>query len=184
MVMANRASNQKRNRWTLSLLNIQSNQRVLEIGCGPGWAIAEACRMVPGVVMVGVDPSEVMLRQARSRNKCRNESGQVAFHCCTAEQLPDGFNGSFDCVLSSNVFGFLPAPEITYQRIFSLLTPGGRVATTWLPRVGDKSDDAVVAMASRIESACISSQLMNVDRRFQQFNGVLAVCVVAQKTDF
>ncbi len=41
-IMANRRSNRERNDWTVDLLNIRSRDRVIEIGCGPGLALA-AC---------------------------------------------------------------------------------------------------------------------------------------------
>ena len=34
--------NRERNRWTVDLLNIQSGDRIVEIGCGPGLAL-EGC---------------------------------------------------------------------------------------------------------------------------------------------
>jgi hypothetical protein len=40
-VMAHRCSNRRRNRWVVSLLDVQPAGRVLEIGFGPGIAIAE-----------------------------------------------------------------------------------------------------------------------------------------------
>jgi hypothetical protein len=40
-VMAHRRSNQQRNSWAVSLLEVQPADRVLEIGFGPGLAIAE-----------------------------------------------------------------------------------------------------------------------------------------------
>ena len=40
-VMATRGSNRKRNVWAVGLLDVQPDDRVLEIGFGPGVAIAE-----------------------------------------------------------------------------------------------------------------------------------------------
>jgi hypothetical protein len=45
-VMAHRASNRRRNCWVVSLLDVQPSDRVLEIGFGPGLAIAELSRRV------------------------------------------------------------------------------------------------------------------------------------------
>ncbi|HEX2037969.1 MAG TPA: SAM-dependent methyltransferase, partial [Chloroflexota bacterium] len=63
-VMARRPSNRRRNRWAVSLLDVQPAERVLEIGFGPGLAIAELSRRVgPAGHVYGVDRSDVMLRQ-------------------------------------------------------------------------------------------------------------------------
>jgi len=45
-VMAHRRSNRERNSWVVSLLDVQPSDRVLEIGFGPGLAIAELSRRV------------------------------------------------------------------------------------------------------------------------------------------
>ena len=68
-LMAHRPSNRQRNRWVASLLDVQPTDRVLEIGFGPGLAIAELSRRVgPAGHVYGIDRSDVMLRQATKHN--------------------------------------------------------------------------------------------------------------------
>lgn len=55
--MAHRPSNRERNRWPVSLLGIQSADRVLEVSLGPGLAIEEMGRMVRQGRVVGIDHS-------------------------------------------------------------------------------------------------------------------------------
>ena len=43
-VFAHRPYNRQRNRWVVSLLDVQPAERVLEIGFGPGVAVAELVR--------------------------------------------------------------------------------------------------------------------------------------------
>ena len=57
-----------KNRWTIELLDLKEDEHVLEIGFGPGVAIQMASQRVPRGVVVGIDHSEVMLRQAMKRN--------------------------------------------------------------------------------------------------------------------
>lgn len=45
LLMAHRASNRRRNTWAVSLLEVRSDDRVLEIGFGPGLAIRELSRI-------------------------------------------------------------------------------------------------------------------------------------------
>jgi ubiquinone/menaquinone biosynthesis C-methylase UbiE len=54
--MAHRPSNRRRNRWVVSLLGIRPADQVLEIGFGPGLAIAELARAGAGHVY-GIDHS-------------------------------------------------------------------------------------------------------------------------------
>jgi hypothetical protein len=46
-IMAHRASNRRRNAWAVSLLDVQRDDRVLEIGFGPGIAITELSATAP-----------------------------------------------------------------------------------------------------------------------------------------
>jgi ubiquinone/menaquinone biosynthesis C-methylase UbiE len=66
--MAHRGSNRQRNLWVVSLLDVQPTDRVLEIGFGPGLAIAELARRATRGHIYGIDHSEVMVRQASKRN--------------------------------------------------------------------------------------------------------------------
>src|ERR1700733_7959720 len=74
--MAHRPSNRERNRWVVALLAVRPADRVLEIGFGPGVAIAELARAGAGHVY-GIDHSEVMVRQASKRNAAALRAGQV-----------------------------------------------------------------------------------------------------------
>src|SRR5215831_14435455 len=68
-VMAHRSSNRRRNSWVVSLLDVRPTDRVLEIGFGPGLAIAWlSCRIGDSGQVYGIDHSDVMLRQAARRN--------------------------------------------------------------------------------------------------------------------
>jgi hypothetical protein len=51
--MAHRPSSRQRNRWVVSLLGIQPADQVLEIGFGPGVAIAELAREIEDLLRDG-----------------------------------------------------------------------------------------------------------------------------------
>ncbi len=88
--------------WTvIDMLQLQCDERVLEIGFGPGVAIALlAARLTSGHVS-GIDPSDVMLRQASRRNRRAIQQGRVELRLGTASELPwpDAY---FDAVISVN----------------------------------------------------------------------------------
>ncbi len=86
-IMGRRSSNVARNRWAVQLLDVQPTDRVIELGCGPGVAIAAlATRAIRGLV-VGVDHSQVMLRQARRRNRAAVRAGRVRLIHTPVESL-------------------------------------------------------------------------------------------------
>jgi SAM-dependent methyltransferase len=134
-VMAHRPSNRQRNRWVVSLLDVRPTDRVLEIGFGPGLAIAELSRRVgPSGHVYGIDHSDVMLRQATRRNAASIQAGRVTLTLGTVEQLPLALDGPFDAILAVNSLGFWPAPAARLADLRRRLRPGGRIAIASQPR--------------------------------------------------
>jgi trans-aconitate methyltransferase len=54
----------ERNIWTIALVDIKPECRILEVGCGPGALIKALAERTTDGFIVGVDPSRVMLKQA------------------------------------------------------------------------------------------------------------------------
>jgi SAM-dependent methyltransferase len=134
-VMAHRPSNRQRNSWVVSLLDVQPTDRVLEIGFGPGLAIAELSRRVGDAGHVyGVDHSQVMLRQATRRNAAAIAAGRVTLARAPVDRLPPSLGGPFDAILTVNSLGFWPAPPERLDELRRRLRPGGRIAIASQPR--------------------------------------------------
>src|SRR5436309_4010136 len=55
--------------WLTSLLEIKPYDRVLEVGFGPGVAIELIAARAANGLVAGIDPSDVMLREAKRRNR-------------------------------------------------------------------------------------------------------------------
>src|SRR5438132_3059627 len=68
LIMATRPSNLERNMRTVAQVDIQPDDRILEIGFGPGIAIERAAELATRGKVIGVDHSALMLRQASRRN--------------------------------------------------------------------------------------------------------------------
>ncbi|MGR6919509.1 class I SAM-dependent methyltransferase [[Actinomadura] parvosata] len=117
----------------MSLLNVQPTDRVLEVGFGPGVAIAEfAARATRGHVF-GIDHSQAMVRQAARRNAAAVRAGRVHLTCASVEQLPS-FGDPLDVVLAVNSVGFWPDPVERLGELRRLLRPAGRIALVSQPR--------------------------------------------------
>jgi SAM-dependent methyltransferase len=108
--MAPRPSNRKRNRWAVALLDVQSQDHIIEIGFGPGLAIRELARRASDGFVLGIDHSEVMVRQAAVRNRAGVEQGRVALRLGSVLDLRD-FREMLDKALAVNNFGMWPDPE-------------------------------------------------------------------------
>jgi trans-aconitate methyltransferase len=131
-IMATRGSNVERNRWVVSLLEVGPTDRVLEIGCGPGVALAAA--RAAGADVVAIDPSPVMRDQAARRNPGATILDGDADH------LPDG---PFTVAFAVNTAMFWPAIDATLVELHRRMAPGGRVALAIQPRFrGARDADA------------------------------------------
>ncbi len=133
-IMGTRRSNVSRNRWVVDLLELEPGETVLEIGCGPGVAIARA--VDAGARVVAVDPSDVMRAMASRRNAAAD--GQVDIRPGSAADLPPG---PFDAAFAVNTVMFWADVDRSLRAVAERLAPGGRVALAVQPRHKGASDD-------------------------------------------
>jgi SAM-dependent methyltransferase len=149
--MAHRPSNRQRSGWVVSLLDVQPADRVLEIGFGPGLAIAGLVRAGAGHVY-GLDHSGVMLRQASRRNAAAIRAGRVTLVRGSVDQIPPALDGPFDAILAVNSLGFWPAPPERLAELRRRLAPGGRIAIVSQPRCPGATADTSRSAARDIEN--------------------------------
>jgi SAM-dependent methyltransferase len=106
-IMGRRSSNVARNRWAVQLLDVQPADRVIELGCGPGVAIAALATRATRGLVVGVDHSQVMIRQARRRNRAAIRAGRVRLIHTPVQSLSIS-DGPFNAALAVNTVGMWP----------------------------------------------------------------------------
>lgn len=132
-IFGRRSSNVRRNRWAVELLDVQPTERVIELGCGPGVAVAALADRATRGLVVGVDHSEVMIAQVRRRNADAVRQGRVRLIHAPAERL-EVSDGPFDAALAVNTVGMWPEPTARLREIGQHLRPGGRIALVSQPR--------------------------------------------------
>jgi SAM-dependent methyltransferase len=148
--MACRPSNRQRGAWVVALLDVRPADRVLEIGFGPGVAVAQLVRAGAGHVY-GNDHSAVMVRQASWRNAAAIRAGRVTLVRASVDQLPPALDGPFDAILAINTLAFWPAPAERLAELRRRLAPGGRIAIASQPRCPGATADTSRAAAREIE---------------------------------
>jgi arsenite methyltransferase len=108
-------------------LSCAAGQRVIDVGCGPGFYAAELLEQVgPQGSLVGVDTSAPMLAAAARRCEGR---GRAEFHEAPATALPVE-TGSFDRALSVQVLEYVADVPAALAEIHRVLRSGGR-AVVW-----------------------------------------------------
>jgi ubiquinone/menaquinone biosynthesis C-methylase UbiE len=118
--------------WTIAFLDIQRTDRVLEVGCGSGVALQKASALASDGVVIGVDPSTVMIRQARKRNAAAIHEGRVKLEQASAMTLPFP-DETFDKAFSVNSVQLWPDHVTGLREIRRVLKGGGRAAITFQP---------------------------------------------------
>src|SRR5215475_15288635 len=72
----------------IELLNVRPDDKVLEIGFGPGVAIQLLLHRVPAVSVAGIDYSQEMVRQAAALNAAALRNRRVDLRYGSVERLP------------------------------------------------------------------------------------------------
>ncbi|MGK8490833.1 class I SAM-dependent methyltransferase [Nocardia asiatica] len=155
-MFALRPSNRQRNIWTVSLLEVQPTDRILEVGFGPGVAIAEFARRATEGHVFGVDHSRAMVRHAARRNSVAIRAGRVRLTHASVEQLPS-FGDPLDAILAVNSVGFWPEPVERLRELRRLLRPAGRIALVSQPRCPGATRDTTVRAAQELQDMLIDA---------------------------
>ena len=179
--MAHRPSNRQRNGWVVSLLGVLSTDQILEIGFGPGVAVAELVRAGAGHVY-GIDHSGVMLRQASRRNAAAIRAGRVTLIRASVDQLPPALDGPFDAIVAVNSLAFWPAPTERLAELRRRLAPAGRIAIASQPRCPGATADTSRSAAREIENLLREAGFTHLSTRTLPLSPPVA-CVLAASPD-
>jgi SAM-dependent methyltransferase len=125
--------NEYAGRWTISLLEIQPESRVLEIGFGPGVATRYASEKAAKGLVVGIDHSETMVQVARRRNAPAISAGRMDLQQGDVSSLPYP-DHSFDRVFAIHSIYFWARPADCLKELRRVLKPGGLLAITIEPK--------------------------------------------------
>src|SRR6266478_1075371 len=144
---------------TMKQLALSHGERVLDVGCGPGFL----CESIAAAVgsdgaVTGVDISSDLIALCRTRNPPKWLSYAVGDATHIAQ--PDA---SFDVVVCTQVAEYVPDVDRVLAETFRVLRPGGRavfVATDWDAVVwhSEKPDRMALVMKSW-ESHCAHPRL-------------------------
>ena len=109
-------------------LNLQSGERVLEIGCGFGSTALDLAQS--GASVHGVDISPPMIQRAQER--ARESDVETTFFVADAQEDPLG--GPYDAAVSRFGVMFFADPVQAFRNIASSMRPSGRLAfVCWQP---------------------------------------------------
>lgn len=128
-----RQGNAPLNRWMVDLLPIEPSDHILEVGFGPGVALAALLAHASDGFVAGIDTSELMVRQARSRYTDAIAAGRLEIRQGDAGSLPYE-SATFDTVCGTHVIYFWPDAVGTVGELRRVLRPGGTLALAYQER--------------------------------------------------
>jgi trans-aconitate 2-methyltransferase len=121
-------------RHVLERLAPEPNERILDLGCGTGRLTTELFAAIGEGLVVAVDRSESMLREASAQHVWHRGPHPIdadklpsRIHMVRADGLYLPFVDAFDAVLSTATFHWILDHDLLFSSIYRSLVPGGRL---------------------------------------------------------
>lgn len=166
-------SNRELSLWTIEALEIRPQDRVLEVGFGPGEALYDLSRMVTEGRMFGIDASRLMVERARKRNRQSIDSGRMDLQEGSVMALPYAKN-SFDKIFAINSLPFWPDPVEALGEIRRVLSPAGIVVLMVQPRWA-RTEAKILEMGKWMEKTLLRAGSGPVSVEIRPFSPVPAL---------
>lgn len=169
----------RQNQWTLSLLQIEKTDHVLEIGFGPGIATELVSNVIQNGFYLGIDYSDVMLQQATKRNKQAIQEGRVQLKLADVNQLPV-LDQTFDKVFSVNSIIFWKDPVSSLKTIRKMMKPNAQIALTVLPYNKGATKEKVKKLGHDIQHHLKLAGFSDLQMELTKMKPAYAVCVLGR----
>lgn len=121
VAQAMRLANRRPTALAIAALDVRAGDAVLDLGCGPGDAIAALQAAAAGGAVHGVDHAEEMIALAQHQNP------EARFSVADFDALPFP-NARFDRILATNVAYFWQDDHAVLAELARIVRPGGRIA--------------------------------------------------------
>jgi cyclopropane fatty-acyl-phospholipid synthase-like methyltransferase len=126
--------------WAVEALAVDPNDRILEIGCGPGVAVDRIAERLRDGVITGIDRSETAIARAERRNAPHLASGRaVLVRTTLADAVLE--RGGFDKAFAVNVNLFWLRVTTELHRVRRALAPGGSLHLFYEPPGAARADE-------------------------------------------
>lgn len=131
----------------IEVLDIRPDDKVLEVGFGPGVAIQLLLHRVPAGSVAGVDQSQEMVVQASARNAGALRSRKVDLRYGSVERLPFA-DETFDKALAINSMQVWPDARAGLREIWRVLKHDGNVALGFSVNSGQSKQGVAELLAA------------------------------------
>ena len=161
-------------RRAVETMALAPDDRVLEVGCGPGAAAELVCAGLSHGRMLAVDRSAVAVRRAAERNAAHVAAGRLEVRRATLAEL-DLPPGSFDVAFAVNVNVFWTSDAAAeLDALGRVLVPGGRLLLAYGDGPAAGMDQRHL---DRVEASVAASPWFEVAHRLDGDHGSALVAV-------
>lgn len=101
-------------------LNLNGNERVLDLGCGDGEITLQIAQYVPNGEVIGIDASKGMIDAAVEKKK-----GNLKFNLMDINEL--SYENEFDVIFSNATLHWIKNHEKLLENVYRALKPKGRI---------------------------------------------------------
>lgn len=137
-------------------ISLQSPQRILDIGCGPGNSTKVLADQFPAAYILGIDNSQNMIDTAKAAYP------QLDFQQCDAHTSLACLDGPFDIVFSNACIQWIPDHPRLLREMMALLQPGGVLAV----QVPMNSQEPIHQILSRLAASARWAPKLGTPRIF------------------
>lgn len=117
----------------IDALEIADGNEVLELGHGNCAHLGKILQKAENIHYTGLEISETMHAEAKSKNEAHIAAGQAAYHLYEGESIPFE-DDTFDRIMTVNTIYFWKDPAALLREIHRVLKPGGIFALTFAQR--------------------------------------------------
>lgn len=172
--------NRSRSEWVIELIQVQPQDRILEVGFGSGADIRRVSALAPHGFVAGIDHSAVMVQQARNRNATAIRAQRVDLQCVTADAIPYA-DANFDKIFAINVAHFWTQPLKVLAELRRVLKPGGLIALAIQPRIPNATEETSQQTGEFLVNLLNTAEFEQVRLHNQFISPVSVVCVLGVK---
>jgi len=112
-------------RLAISFLHLEPGSKVLDVGCGTGYAVMHLASILPNGKVYGIDISQKMIQQADAKVPVELKS-KIEFRQASSANIPYP-DGEFDHVICTNSFHHYPDPLHVLSEMYRVIRPRGQV---------------------------------------------------------
>ena len=139
--------------WAFSFLDVKEDDRILDVGCGGGAALARLSARAPKGHLAGVDYSSVSVQESRNHNRADVETGKMEILEGSVEALPFP-DDQFDKIVTVESFYFWPNPVEDLKEVRRVL----------------KKDGIFLLTADIYQKEGLSEETLEIIRKYQLLN--------------